>query len=228
VGCTPIEAGDDFKGLTHEAREAGLLGDQPRQEFGEARGFLFGPFRGQHPDHMGDQAGQGLDLTLQRVSVHEQGVLRVIHFVEGLSEPDDAVANSGELRVERFAGCDDGHGKTFGQKNPDRRLAERGANEKRSGLGHLGRRLAPASTRARAVEEIGGPAVVFTNGGMDFVEPLVRARRAFFGIVGDHLQEMNADALHINGDHLGVEQGALEDPTLEIDLSEISRLRWPI
>ena len=53
---------------------------------------------------MADQAGQGLDLTLQRIAVDEQLVLRVIHFVEGLAKRGYAVADSGQMRIEGFAG----------------------------------------------------------------------------------------------------------------------------
>ena len=44
------------------------------------------------------------------------------------------------------------------------------------------------------------------------------ARRPHFRIVGHLLEEMDADALHFDGDDLGVEKGALEEPTLVIDL----------
>ena len=53
---------------------------------------------------------------------------------------------------------------------------------------------------------------------MELVQVLVRARRPHFRIVGHLLEEMDADALHFDGDDLGVEQRALEEPTLVIDL----------
>ena len=67
------------------------------------RAFLLRPLRGQHFDHVGDEVGQGLDLSLKRMAIHEQGVLRVIHFVDGLAQADEIVGDAGQAGVEGFA-----------------------------------------------------------------------------------------------------------------------------
>src|SRR5208282_4010002 len=69
-----------------------------------------------------------------------------------------------------------------------------------------------------AIEEGDGSLHIVTNRVVELVQVLVRARRPHFRIVGHLLEEMNADALHFDGDDLGVEKSALEEPTLVVDL----------
>ena len=76
----------------------------------------------------------------------------------------------------------------------------------------------PPRAGPRAVEEGDGSLHIVTNSVVELVQVLVRARRPHFRIVGHLLEEMDADALHFDGDDLGVEKGALEEPTLIIDL----------
>src|SRR5271157_1295330 len=69
-----------------------------------------------------------------------------------------------------------------------------------------------------AVEERECSLHVVTNGVVELVQVLVHARRSHFRIVGHLLEEMDADALHFDGDDLSVDQRALEEPTLVIHL----------
>ena len=76
----------------------------------------------------------------------------------------------------------------------------------------------PLHSGSRAVEEGDGSLHIVTNGVVELVQVLGRARLPFFRVVGHLLEEMDADALHFDGDDLGVDQRALEEPTLVIDL----------
>jgi hypothetical protein len=76
----------------------------------------------------------------------------------------------------------------------------------------------PPRAGPRAVEEGDGSLHIVTNSVVELVQILVRPRRPHFRIVGHLLEEMDADALHFDCDDLGVEKGALEKPTLIVDL----------
>ena len=76
----------------------------------------------------------------------------------------------------------------------------------------------PPRSGPRAIEEGERSLHVVTNRVVELVQVLVHPRRPHFRIVGHLLEEMDADALHFDGDDLGVEQSALEEPTLVIDL----------
>src|SRR5208283_4280540 len=104
-----IEARDDFEGLTHEACERRMLGDEAREKVGEGRAFLFGPLRGQDFDHVGDEPGQRLDLALERLAGDEESVLRVIHLVDGRGEGGESLADFGEAGVAGIARSGGGH-----------------------------------------------------------------------------------------------------------------------
>ena len=69
-----------------------------------------------------------------------------------------------------------------------------------------------------AVEEGECSLHIVTNSVVELVQVLVRARRPHFRIVGHLLKKMDADALHFDGNDLGVQQRALEEPALVIDL----------
>jgi len=69
-----------------------------------------------------------------------------------------------------------------------------------------------------AVEERECSLHVVTNGVVELVQVLVHARRPHFRIVGHLLEEMDADTLHFDGDDLSVQQRALEEPALVVDL----------
>src|SRR5271157_519495 len=69
-----------------------------------------------------------------------------------------------------------------------------------------------------AVEERECSLHVVTNGVVELVQVLVHARRSHFRIVGHLLKKMDADALHFDGDDLSVQQRALEEPALIVDL----------
>src|SRR5271165_1471704 len=76
----------------------------------------------------------------------------------------------------------------------------------------------PPHSGTRAVEEGDGSLHIVTNGVVELVQVLGRARLPFIRVVGHLLEEMDADALHFDGDDLSVDQRALEQPTLVIDL----------
>ena len=76
----------------------------------------------------------------------------------------------------------------------------------------------PPRAGPRAVEEGDGSLHIVTNRVVELVQVLVDTRRPHFRIVGHLLEEMDADALHFDGDDLSVDQRALEEPTLVIDL----------
>src|SRR5277367_5471867 len=104
-----VESDDDFEGLAHEAGERRLLDDEPRQKVGEGRAFLSGPLRGQHFDHVGDESGKGLELSVKRIPIHQKDVLRVIHFLDGLAQANEVVGDAGQLGLKGFAGRGSGH-----------------------------------------------------------------------------------------------------------------------
>ena len=212
--------------------------------------FLFGPLRGQHFDHVGDEVGQGFDLSLKRISIHQKRVLRVIHPVDGPAQANEVVGDAGQVGVEGIAGRGSGHEhEPPVWKRLTRGLAGRGATgngdageaERFAGVVFAeGRRQkgkpsamvsrlgggklllvlgpGPPHSGTRAVEEGDGSLHIVTNGVVELVQVLGRARLSFFRVVGHLLEEMDADALHFDGDDLSVDQRALEEPTLVVDL----------
>jgi hypothetical protein len=76
-----------------------LLGQDPGEKVGERWSFLFGPLRGQDPDHMGDLARQGFELALEGLAVFKKSVLGVVHFFEQFAEADEVVGDSAEVPV---------------------------------------------------------------------------------------------------------------------------------
>ena len=89
-----------------------------------------------------------------------------------------------------------------------------------SGSAEAGLFLGSGPPRAgpRAIEESECSLHIVTNSVVELVQVLVRARRPHFRIVGHLLEEMDADTLHFDGDDLSVQQRALEEPALVVDL----------
>ena len=74
---------------------------------------------------------KGLDLSLKRISIHQKGVLRVIHLVDGLAQANEIVGDAGQVGVEGFAGRGSGHEhEPPVWKRLTRGLAAHGANGK--------------------------------------------------------------------------------------------------
>src|SRR5271157_5519771 len=70
----------------------------------------------------------------------------------------------------------------------------------------------PPRSGSRSVEEGSRSSHVITHGVVKIVQVSGGARLAQFGVVSHLLLEMDADALHFDGDDLGVDQSALEEP----------------
>jgi hypothetical protein len=85
--------------LAQQAGHAGLLRQNACEQVGERWSFLFGPFRGQDSDHMGDLARQGLKLALKGLAILKKGVLGVIDSFDRFAKADDIVGDSAEVRV---------------------------------------------------------------------------------------------------------------------------------
>jgi len=75
----------------------------------------------------------------------------------------------------------------------------------------------PPHSGSRPVEEGDRSLHIVTNGVVELIQVVGRARLPHFWVVGHLLEKMDADALHFDGDDLGVDQRALEEPTLVID-----------
>ncbi len=99
MGCGGFGRGEPHQGVVDLAQQgghSGLLGQDAGEKVGERWSFLFGPFRGQDLDHMGDLARQGFELALEGLAVFKKSVLGVIHFFEEFADADEIVGDSAE------------------------------------------------------------------------------------------------------------------------------------
>ena len=102
MGCGGFGRREPHQGavdLAQQGGHAGLLSQDTCEKVGEGWSFLFGPFRGQDSDHMGDLARQGFKLSLKGLAVVKKSVLGMIHLVEEFADADEVVGVSAEVRV---------------------------------------------------------------------------------------------------------------------------------